>query len=106
MAVRPDVRYDDAPLQTASCQSCHAIVQARKSSWEQTSIQWTAEAMDSCLERRASTPGPGTNGRTFRGCTAMRDSLREAAVRGDLEVVSHEDMPTNPEAHTEEVSTV
>ncbi len=102
MAVRPDVRLETAPMQAVSCGTCGARVQARKSSWEQTSIQWTDEAVASCVERRASSPRSGPNGATFTGCVSLRDSLREAAVRGDLDVVSGEPLPTNPEALHEE----
>ena len=70
MSVRPDVRLDDAPMQDVSCGTCGAHVLSRKSSWEQTSIQWSAEAAASCVERRASSPRPGPNGSTFIGCAA------------------------------------
>lgn len=104
MAVRPDVRLDDAPMQPVSCTSCGARVLARKSSWDQTSIQWSDEALAACVERRASSPRPGPNGLAFPGCVALRDSVREAAVRGDLTVVSGEPLPINPAAQHEEVS--
>jgi hypothetical protein len=99
MAVRPDVRLDDAQMQPVSCGTCGAQVLARKSSWDQTSIQWSDGALEGCVERRASAPRPGPNGATFAGCAALRTAVREAAVRGELAVISGEPLPTNPDAH-------
>ncbi len=86
MGVRPDVRLDDAPMTRVTCATCGANVEARKSSWEQTTIQWTDTALAACVERRASSPRPGPNGATFVGCAALSQSLREAAVQGFLPV--------------------
>lgn len=88
--VREDVRLEDAPMTPLTCATCGAGVEARKASWDQTSVQWHAEALAACLERRASGAGSGPNGRVFTGCSALRDALREAAVRGDLPVVDEE----------------
>jgi hypothetical protein len=65
------------PLQ---CRVCRAAVKVRKSSWDQTSVQWHDETAAACLERRAYT------GQLFEGCSALRDSIREAAVLGQLTV--------------------
>lgn len=99
MAVRPDVRLADAPMQPVTCGTCGALVEARKSSWDQTSIQWNDAALAACVERRASSPRPGPNGATFTGCAALRDAIREAAVRGDLDVVDDAPLRTNPSHH-------
>jgi hypothetical protein len=108
---RPDNRLEDGPMVPLACQACGARVEARKSSWEQTSIQWSADARDRCLERRATAPGPGPNGAAFAGCQALRQSVREAAVRGELPVQDGEPLKENPEnpedpesAHDHEVS--
>jgi hypothetical protein len=98
MAVRPDVRLEAGPMTPVACATCGAGVEARKSSWEQTSIQWDAEALGACVERRASSPRPGPNGAAFLGCAALDQALREAAVRGDLPVQDTDDLPTNPAA--------
>lgn len=98
--VRPDVRLENSPMQAVSCVACGARVLARKSSWDQTSVQWSDEASAACLERHASTPRPGPNGATFAGCEALRSSLREAAVRGELPVVSDAPPPSNPASPT------
>ncbi len=85
--VRPDVRLDDAPMTPVDCATCGAHVQARKSSWEQTTIQWSTEAVEACFERRTTTARPGPNGAAFLGCTALGQALREAAVSGALPVL-------------------
>lgn len=99
LTVRPDVRLDDAPMQPVSCGACGATVTARKSSWAQTSVQWNTEALAQCLERRASHPDSDRpNRQAFPGCTALTEALREAAVRGRLDVQSDEPLRTNPDA--------
>lgn len=101
MAARPDVRLADAPMQPVTCHTCEGQVEARKSSWDQTTIQWTPETRAACVERRASSPRPGANGATFTGCSALRDSVREAAVMGELDVLSDEPLKSNPAAEDE-----
>lgn len=87
-------------MRPVACRSCGAQVLARKSSWDQTSIQWTTEASTRCPERAVPhAPEPRPNRNAFPGCAALKASVREAAVRGDLEVQSHEPLKTNPEAH-------
>lgn len=108
MAVRPDNRLADGPMTAVACETCGVTVQARKASWEQTSVQWDEDAVGHCLERRASSPGPGPNGAAFPGCQALRASIRAAAVRGELPVQDGDPLPTNPESpdhpHQHEVS--
>ncbi|GAA1226322.1 hypothetical protein GCM10009676_05360 [Prauserella halophila] len=84
--VRPDVRLETAPMVPVSCESCGITVEARKSSWEQTSIQWHGD-LDGCLERRAAPP-PTIAGTAFRGCTALRNTLSHAVDRGALPVLT------------------
>lgn len=86
MSVRTDVRLVDAPMQPAQCHTCGACVEVRKSSWDQTSIQWNDEALRACVERRATRSDTAENGPLFSGCTALRDTIREAAVRGDITI--------------------
>ncbi|MBE2997096.1 ferredoxin [Nocardiopsis sp. HNM0947] len=79
--VRTDERLiDGAPMQPVRCLRCSATVQARKASWQQTSLQWNAEAAGACEER------PAERGERFEACGALRDSVRAAAVEGSLEV--------------------
>ncbi|QIK76155.1 ferredoxin [Nocardioides piscis] len=102
MTVRPDNRLADGPMQTVGCDTCGARVEVRKSSWEQTSIQWHADAVEACLERRAASPRPGPNGATFSGCQALRQAISAAAVRGELGIQDSDPLPVNPEAHDQD----
>ncbi|MDN5892810.1 MAG: hypothetical protein L0H93_02190 [Nocardioides sp.] len=101
MSVRPDNRLDDGPMHQVTCAACSALVQVRKSSFEQTSIQWSDDALDTCVERRAASPRPGPNGETFSGCQSLRESIRGAVEHGDLPVQDDTPTPVNPEADTE-----
>ncbi|MFE4454539.1 ferredoxin [Streptomyces sp. NPDC056796] len=88
MAPRPDNRLLDAPMVPVSCEACGAQVEARKSSWEQTSIQWHAEGLRTCAERRdasrAERPAP------FTGCRSLTTAIGQAALRGRIRVQSEE----------------
>jgi hypothetical protein len=95
---RPDNRLDDGPMVPLACQVCGARVEARKSSWEQTSIQWRGDAVGACVERRAAVSGSGPNAGAFAGCSALRDTVREAAVRGELRIVDEDPLKVNPDA--------
>ena len=50
-SVRQDNRLDEMPMVPVMCRNCGAHVLARKSSWNQTSVQWNAEATARCAER-------------------------------------------------------
>lgn len=104
MAVRPDNRLADGPMQPVECDACGACVLVRKSSWEQTSLQWSAAAVEACVERRAASPRPGPNGAAFSGCISLRDSVRAAVHRGDVTVQIEDPLKTNPQAEHEEHS--
>ena len=93
VVIRPDVRLGDGPMQPVTCSACSARVEVRKSSWEQTSIQWHADAIEACLERP--TGGDVTDGVSFAGCARLGESIRHAAVSGELPVQSGEPLPTN-----------
>lgn len=96
MSVRPDNRLDDCPMTRVGCPDCGARVEARKSSWDQTSIQWSEEAQQRCLERRAFVPRLGVNGAVFEGCHALRQAVRRAAVSGALPVVADDGAEEDP----------
>ncbi|MFE5603501.1 hypothetical protein ACFQ8O_30460 [Streptomyces coelicoflavus] len=86
-------RADGVPMRPLACERCAAEVLVRKSSWQQTSVQWTARATAACAERDAADGTSGTGGTTggtegaFEGCRSLRDTIREAALRGRIEVV-------------------
>lgn len=75
-----------------TCRSCGARVLARKSSWEQTSVQWNGAAMGRCQERQKeranpSDDGPGLRPGVFLVCTKLRASIEAAVGAGSLPVV-------------------
>lgn len=98
MSVRPDNRLATAPMTPLACNACGARVEVRKSSWDQTSIQWHEDAVATCVERRAATDRPGPNGGTFGGCANLRETVREAAVAGSLGIVDDDPLKVNPDA--------
>jgi len=76
---------DNAAMQQVSCTECLAKVQVRKTAWEQTSIQWTGEALELCRERPACPSGSLPRDH-FVGCETLRAALRDATARGSLEL--------------------
>ena len=46
-----DNRLDETPMMPVVCDNCGARVLARKSTWNQTSVQWNADATARCAER-------------------------------------------------------
>ena len=90
--VREDNRLDEMPMVPVACRHCGARVLARKSSWNQTSVQWNSDASARCTERadaqKIATPG----GRgVFIVCSALSASIMDAVRRGDLAVVDEKD---------------
>ena len=88
MATRPDNRLADVPMVSVACRRCGARVSARKSSFNQTSVQWDADAAARCLERRDADNLAAHSARgVFLACSALRDSIVDAVCTGDLPVV-------------------
>jgi hypothetical protein len=88
MAARRDNRLADSPMVPVACSRCAAHVLARKSSWNQTSVQWNAEASARCLERRDADNLAAHSARgLFLACSTLSDSITDAVCRGDLPVV-------------------
>ncbi|HVQ84344.1 MAG TPA: ferredoxin [Mycobacterium sp.] len=94
-AVRQDNRLDEMPMVPVVCRKCGARVLARKSSWNQTSVQWNADATARCAERAEAQQisTPGSRG-VFLACSALRESMLEAVRRGDLSIVDQMDTAT------------
>ncbi|HEY9332534.1 MAG TPA: ferredoxin [Streptomyces sp.] len=79
--MREDNRLaDGAPMRPLACERCAAQVLVRKSSWQQTSVQWNGGATALCAEREGAGPA-------FEGCGSLRDTIRAAALRGTIELV-------------------
>ena len=86
--VRVDNRLDEMPMMPVACRNCGARVLARKSSWNQTSVQWNADATVRCAERREAQQisAPGSRG-VFLACSALSESIIDAVRHGDLSIV-------------------
>ncbi|AXK89235.1 hypothetical protein [Nocardia farcinica] len=82
MAPRVDNRLADTPMVPVECGQCGARVLARKSSWQQTSVQWNAEAVARCPELGS----PVLRGPFLPGCSRMSEFIREAALAGRIPV--------------------
>ncbi len=87
MSVRQDNRLADAPMVPVECRRCGAEVMGRKSTWDQTSVQWDADATARCAERRDADKLTGHGRGLFLGCSALRDSLMAAAREGALPIL-------------------
>lgn len=86
--VRTDNRLADVPMVPVDCRRCGAGVRVRKSSWNQTSVQWTGPALDRCEERcTAAQLAADGDHRLFLSCSALRDSIVDAVRAGALLVV-------------------
>lgn len=86
MTIRSDNRLLDAPMQTLGCSQCPASVLVRKSTWQQTSIQWSSESLTTCAER-AEFENEGGEIFRFPGCEALRETIRAASVDGRIDVI-------------------
>ena len=75
-------------MAAVACRNCAARVLARKSSLNQTSVQWNADATARCAERLEVQKmwAPSSPGR-FLVCSALSESILDAVQRGDLPVV-------------------
>jgi hypothetical protein len=83
MTVRPDNRLADAPMTPVQCRRCAAGVLVRKSSREQTSVQWNATALQACGERRERM----ASDEFFLGCAALSASIGDAVRDHSLIIV-------------------
>jgi hypothetical protein len=83
--VKTDNRLDEMPMAPVVCRSCTAQVMVRKSTWNQTSVQWNSEATVRCAERQEAERIPGH--RIFLVCSALRESIEAAVVTGELTIV-------------------
>ncbi|MCV7381701.1 ferredoxin [Mycobacterium alsense] len=88
MPVRADNRLEEAPMVPVACRRCGAGVLARKSSWSQTSVQWSADATARCAERAEAQRISAPAGRgVFLVCSALSASIADAVRRGELFIV-------------------
>jgi hypothetical protein len=87
LSARADNRLDDMPMVPIACRNCGARVLARKSSWNQTSVQWNAGAAALCPERRQANQIAGHHRGLFLACSALRESIEAAVASGELAIV-------------------
>ncbi|WP_414686361.1 ferredoxin [Mycobacterium sp.] len=85
--VRTDDRLDEMPMVAVKCGNCGAQVLARKSTWNQTSVQWNADATARCTERQEAQRIAGHHRGPFLVCSALRDSIDTAVATGQLTIV-------------------
>ncbi|MGA9675811.1 MAG: ferredoxin [Mycobacterium sp.] len=76
------------PMVPVACRNCGAEVLARKSTWNQTSVQWNADATARCAERAEARKltEPGSRG-VFVVCSALSESILDAVRHGYLAIV-------------------
>jgi hypothetical protein len=87
-SVREDNRLEEMPMVPVACRQCGARVLARKSTWNQTSVQWNADAAARCAERAEAQEMSKHAGRgVFLVCSALSESIVDAVRRGDLSIV-------------------
>ncbi|CQD15572.1 hypothetical protein BN000_03250 [Mycobacterium europaeum] len=87
-SVRTDNRLDEMPMAPVVCRDCGARVLARKSTWNQTSVQWNADATARCVELAEARKISGHGGRcVFLACSALSASIVDAVRRGALAIV-------------------
>ena len=88
---RIDNRLDEMPMKPVTCRNCGARVLVRKSSWNQTSVQWDADATARCVERaEARQVSVHADRGVFMVCSSLSESIGDALRRGDLSIVDDE----------------
>jgi hypothetical protein len=86
--VREDNRLDEMPMMPVACRNCRARVLVRKSSWNQTSVQWNADATARCIERAEAQKISAHAGRgVFLACSALSESILDAVRHGGVAIV-------------------
>lgn len=86
-SVRADNRLDEMPMVPVACRTCGASVLVRKSTWNQTSVQWNATASGLCAERREADRIAAHHRAPFLVCVALRESIETAVATGELAMV-------------------
>ena len=85
---RADDRLAEVPMTAVRCGRCSGHVLVRKSSWNQTSVQWDALASAGCIERSNAERLAVDGGHgLFLGCSELGASIADAVCRGVLPVV-------------------
>lgn len=89
MTVRADNRLADAPMTPVRCRRCAAEVLVRKSSWDQTSVQWNGTATLSCWERaEVKRFTQSAERELFLACSALGETITDAVRQGHVPIVN------------------
>ena len=83
MRLTPD---DDRPMRELTCRRCATTALVRKNTLTQTSIQWLADAGETCTELAGQRAAGRPTG-LVSGCTALRESIQDAVAEGRLTVL-------------------
>ena len=86
--ITPD---DDRLMSELSCRRCATTVLVRKNTLTQTSIQWLADAGETCTEL-AEQRAAGRPTGLVSGCTALRESIEDAVAEGRLAILEAESL--------------
>ncbi len=76
--------YLEGGLRPLACHGCGALVRVRKSSPQQTSIQWSTRAVRECAEFAARV-ALGETTPLVDGCATLREAIGRAVRDGRLE---------------------
>jgi hypothetical protein len=88
MTLHADNRLADAPMTAVRCGRCAESVLVRKSSWNQTSVQWDAGASAGCVERSDAERLAAYGGHgLFLACSSLGASIADAARHGEVPIV-------------------
>ena len=87
MTARIDDRLLETPMSAVQCRACAAQVLVRKSSWQQTSVQWDASGLGQCVERQSAGSLPTQANGLFLACAELGRSIEDAALRGEVQVL-------------------
>ncbi|HEU5474173.1 MAG TPA: hypothetical protein VFV67_26300 [Actinophytocola sp.] len=85
MTTQEQREYLTAGLVPVDCHGCPTRVLVRKSSAEQTSVQWTGHPAASCPEFAARVAAGELSAR-IEGCPKLRASIEHAVAEGLIEV--------------------
>jgi hypothetical protein len=80
---RTDERLADLQMIPVECARCGAVVRVRKSSWEQTSIQWDATGVRTCVEQARPVPG-NLRPEDFITCPGLYEAINRGALSGEI----------------------
>jgi hypothetical protein len=88
-------RYLEGGLVDLACDHCGGLVKVRKHSTEQTTVQWTAAAVDGCAEFAMRRAG-GQPSALVATCGRLSACIDRAVAEGRLALLPAEGNPVEP----------